>query len=246
MKKYIYILFFIFISCDSENAGDCWQKAGTIITEEIALETFDEVTIHEGIALVVKSGETQKVLLETGKNLLPEISFEVIENQLIIRNNNNCNFVRPYGITKVYITSPNLTTIRNASEQNVASDGVLTFPNLYLRSSGEKTNYLAVGDFNLTINNESLRIWSNGVSNFNINGSTKNLDILFSDGDTRFNGENLIANEVVVKNVSSNDILVNPVNSLTGSIHSTGSIISFNKPPVVNVEELGIGKLIFK
>ncbi|HKJ07294.1 MAG TPA: head GIN domain-containing protein [Flavobacteriaceae bacterium] len=246
MKYYVYILFFVFISCNNEDVGDCWQKEGDMVTEEIQLNTFEEITIHEGISLVIKTGTAQKVMLETGKNLLPEISFKIIENRLIIRNHNTCNFVRPYGITKVYITSPNITSIRNASEQNVLSDGELTFPNLYLQSSGEKTKYLAVGDFNLKVNNENLRIWGNGISNFNIEGTTNNLDVLFSDGDTRFNGEKLIANTVKVKNVSSNDILVYPINSLTGSIHSTGNVVAFNQPPIVEVEELGIGKLIFK
>lgn len=247
MKKLIYLfLITIVFSCDSEDAGDCFQKAGTIITEEIELSSFQKIVVHEGVGLIIETGTEQKVVIETGKNLLNDISAVVIDNELILRNNNTCNFVREYGITKVHITSPSITTIRNASEQEVISKGTLTFPNIYLRSSGEKSNFLAVGDFNLDLDCERISIWSNGVANFHLRGKANNLNVGFSDGDTRFEGKDLIVQNVTVTNVSSNDVLINPIQSLKGSIHSTGNVISFNQPPVVEVEELSVGKLIFK
>ncbi len=247
MKKIIYIICLIgFISCNSEDAGNCWQTAGTIIQQEFETPVFTRILVQKKVELIITEGPTQKVVVETGKNLMPDIEVQVIDNQIIITNHNTCNFLRDYGLTKVYITSPNITEIRNASELNVSSAGVLTYPTLYLRSTGEKNDYLAVGDWHLNIENTKVIIWSNGISNFYINGTTNNLDINFSDGDTRFEGENFIAQQVKVKNVSSNDMLINPVESLTGSIHSTGNVVSYNTPPVVNVEELSVGKLIFK
>jgi hypothetical protein len=247
MKKLIYLfLITLFFSCDSEDTGDCFQKAGTIITEEIDVSPFEKIVVHEGIGLIIETGTEQKVVVETGKNLLNDITAVVIDNELILKNNNTCNFVRDYGITKVHITSPNISIIRNASEQDVVSKGILTFPSLYLRSSGEKSNFLAVGDFDLAIDNNRISIWSNGIANFYLRGKTNSLDVGFTDGDTRFNGKDLIAQNVNVRNVSSNDVLVNPIQSLKGSIRSTGNVISFNQPPVIEVEELSVGKLIFK
>ena len=247
MKNIIYIICLIgFISCNSEDAGNCWQTAGTIIQKEFETPNFTKILVQKKVELIITEGPIQKVVVETGKNLMPDIEVEVIDDQIILTNHNTCNFLRDYGLTKVYITSPNITEIRNASELNVSSNGVLTYPSLYLRSTGEKNNFLAVGDWHLNIKNNKVTVWSNGISNFYLNGTTNNLNLIFSDGDTRFEGENFIAQEVIVKNVSSNDMLVNPVQSLTGTIHSVGDVISFNKPTVVNVEELSVGKLIFK
>lgn len=249
MKNYIlYITLIItFYGCNSEDSGDCFQTAGTTIFKEIEVPSFSTILVQERVGLILEEGPVQKVIIETGKNLLPDVSVEVIDNELILNDNNACNFVRDYGITKIHITSPNITKIRNASEQDVNSKGVLTFPSLYLQSVGDKTKYLGAGDFNLNIENESLRIWGNAICNFNIKGSSQKLDISLSDGDTRFNGEYLIAEEVIVRQVSSNDILVYPTQSLKGSIYSTGDVISFNKPPIVEVEEISsYGKLIFK
>jgi hypothetical protein len=247
MKKIIYIICLIgFISCNSEDAGNCWQTAGTIIQQEFETPSFTKILVQKKVELIITEGPVQKVIVETGKNLMPDIEVQVVGDQIILTNHNTCNFLRDYGLTKVYITTPNITEIRNASELNVSSNGVLTFPTIYLQSTGEKNDFLAVGDWHLNINNNKVIILSNGISNFYINGSTNNLDIIFSDGDCRFEGENFIAQQVKIKNVSSNDMLVNPVESLTGSIHSTGDVISFNTPPVVNIEELSVGKLIFK
>ena len=247
MKKILYIVCLITIfSCNSEDAGDCLQTAGTIIQQEFDVAPFTKILVNKKVALVISEGPTQKVVVETGKNLMPDIEAQVIDNQIILINHNTCNFFRDYGITKVYITSPNINEIRNASELNVTSEGELTFPSLYLRSTGEKSKYFAVGDWHLNINNNRVTIWSNGISTFYIKGSTNNLDVGFSDGDTRFEGENFIVKNVTVRNVSSNDILINPIESLKGSIHSVGDVISFNKPAIVEVDVQSKGKLIFK
>jgi len=248
MKKIIYIFtLLIFASCNDENANNCFQSAGEITQVEIELPTFDKVVVHERIELIITEGPEQKVIVESGENLLPEITVEVINNELVLTNYNTCNFFREYDLTKVYVTSPNLTTIRNASEYNVSSNGVLTYPSIYLRSSGEKSEFLAVGDWHLNIQNENVKIWGNGIAVFYLEGTTNNLDLSFSDGNTRFEGENFKAQHIKVRQVSSNDMLIFPIQSLTGTIHSVGDVISFNKPPLIEVEALSdYGKLIFK
>jgi hypothetical protein len=75
---------------------------------------------------------------------------------------------------------------------------------------------------------------------------SNNLDVGFSDGDTRFEGKDFIVKNITVRNVSSNDVLIYPTEKLTGSIHSTGNVISYNKPPIVDVDVQSVGKLIFK
>ena len=246
MKKLFLILTISFlIGCDSENVGDCIQAAGDITQVEVSVDAFTKITVHRRVALEIKEGPVQKVVVETGENLQPEIELKVVDNELIIRNHNECNFFRDYGITKVYVTSPNLTYIRNASELNITSNGVLTYPDLYLRSSGERNEFLSVGDWFLNIDNQKVRIWSNGIANFYMQGKTDLLDVHFSDGDTRFEGKEFRAKKIIAKNVSSNDMLLYPIEEITGSIHSTGDIILFNVPPIIEVEELNdFGQLI--
>ena len=245
MKKIIYIFLIASLyNCDNEDAGDCVQTAGDIVKVGIDSQSFNKIVIHKNIELIVIDGPVRKVEIETGENLLNDIKAEVINNELILKNDNSCNFFRDYNLTKIFVTSPDINTIRNASELNVSSIGALTYPSLTLRSTGETGTFLSVGDFHLTIENTNVSIWSNGIANFYIDGHTDNLNVNFSDGDTRFEGENFIAKNITVRNVSSNDILIYPTESVSGTIHSTGDVILYNTPPIVDVEELSVGKLI--
>lgn len=248
MKIILYILVFsLIMSCDSEDAGDCFQKAGTIIQEEVTVSSFNKILVNRDVELIIKDGVTQSVTIETGKNLLNDVIVEVIDEQLILTDNNTCNYIRNYGITKVYITSPNIREIRSSTQYDISSDGVLTYPNLTILSEDfSEPDTFTSGNFNLQIDNNSFRLVFNNLSNCFISGKTNNLNITFAAGTSRFEGRDLIAENITIWNRSSNDMILNPQQSLTGLISGAGDVISVNRPPVVDIEEKYRGRLIFE
>jgi len=68
----------------------------------------------------------------------------------------------------------------------------------------------------------------------------------FYAGSSRFEGENLIAKNIEVYHRGSNDMIVNPIQSLTGELRGTGNLISVNTPPTVDIEQIYNGTLIFE
>lgn len=248
MRKLIYILVLSLVfACDSENAGDCFQKTGTIIQQEVALDTFDKILVNRDVELIIKDGASQQILIETGENLMNDVEAIVVDGKLILTDNNACNYVRDYGITKVYVTSPNITEIRSSTQYTVSSDGVLTYPSLtVLAEDFGVPDTFTNGNFNLEIDNNSFILVFNNLANCFISGKTTNLSVTFAAGTSRFEGADLVAENVKVSNRSSNDMVVNPQASLTGSIRGTGDVISVNKPPVIDIEEIYKGRLIFK
>ena len=234
-------------ACDSENAGDCFQKTGTIIQQEFSVDVFTKILVNRDIELIITDGTTQKIVVETGENLMNDVEVIVTDGKLTLTDNNSCNYVRDYGITKVYVTAPNITEIRSSTQYTVSSNGVLSYPSLSVLSEdfgaeGSFTN----GNFDLEIDNTSFSLVFNNLSNCFISGKTENLRITFAAGTSRFEGRDLIAQFVTVSNRSSNDMVVNPKQSLTGTIRGPGDVISVNKPPVVDVEEIYKGRLIFE
>lgn len=244
--KYIVVLFLI-IACDSEDAGDCFQKAGSIIQEEVTVSDFDKILVNRDIELIIKEGLTQSVIIETGTNLMNDVIAEVVDGKLTLTDNNTCNYVRDYGITKVFITSPNITEIRSSTQNDISSDGVLTYPSLTILSEdfGVPDTFTSA-NFNLQIDNNSFNVVFNNLSNCFISGQTNSLRITFAAGTSRFEGRHLIAENVDVWNRSSNDMIVNPQQEITGKISGTGNVISVNTPPVIDVEEVYKGRLIFE
>lgn len=236
------------VACNSENAPDCFQNSGAIIQQEFSVDEFTKITVFPRVELIVKQEATQKVVVETGAYLLSDIEVTVENDRLLITNNNACNLTRNYGITKVYVSAPNLTQIRNASGLTVSSDGILGYDNLKLVSEdfnadGDVNNN---GDFNVKVACVNLKCEVNNLSSIFISGTVEDLFIGYYSGDARFEGRHLIAQNVDIFQRSSNDMIINPQQSLIGEIRSTGDVIVVHTPPTVAVEQFYTGQLIFE
>lgn len=233
-------------SCDSENAINCFQTAGSSIQQEIEVGSFNKILVNRDITLVVKEAPTHSVIIETGSNLINDVKVKVENGQLILTDNNTCNYIRDFGITKITVSTPTLVEIRTSTQYTITSEGVLGFENFTLISENFNIpGTFTVGDFDLEMDANNLTILSNGLSTFYLNGAVNNLVVRFYAGDGRVEAENLLAQNVVVFHRGSNDMIVNPQQSIKGSIVSTGNIIAKNQPPIVDVEVLFSGQLFF-
>lgn len=249
MKKILLVLSLVLLfSC--EKPGDCVESLGDSVTKEIPVsaEGFTRVEIHKGIELIVTQGPEYKVVIETGENIIDDIEVTQSGNILSCRNNNTCNWVREYGVTKVHVTAPNLTDLYSKSERNISSVGVLTYPVLRLFSldtDGDGLEGAGTGDFLINVNNNQLVIQSNNVSRFYISGTTTQGLFEFYAGDSRIEAQNLTAQDIIVFHRGSNDMIVKPINSITGKMVSTGNIVLKNNPPLVDVQQLYQGQVIY-
>lgn len=237
-------LIILLCSCDSKNANDCFQTAGAIIQKEVKVGAFSKILATEEVILILKQGTTQQVIIETGENLLNDVEAYVEEGRLILNNNNSCNYVRDYELTKIYVTSPDLTEIRCATNRYIKSEGILAYPNLTILSEDSQSNYLISGDVELALDSEKVSVVANGTSIFRISGKAMQLSIVFASNNCRFEGGNFIVDQIDLSHSSSNDIIVNPQIALRGIIYSTGDVISKNQPNIIEVEQRYKGKLI--
>ena len=246
MKKLAYIVTLLLFTCNSEDANDCFQTSGNIIQETVEISSFEKILVNRDIELIIKESQEFKVTIETGENLINDVKVAVIDGQLVLTDTNSCNYVRDYGITKIYVEAPNLTEIRTSSQYEISSDGILNYKTLTLFSedfSGESE--FTVGDFRLTVASETISIASNNISFFYLDGTVTNLFVGFYSGSGRFEGGNLVAQDVTIYHRGSNDMVVNPQMSLMGELRGTGDLISVNEPPLVNVERFYTGQLFF-
>lgn len=249
MKKIYYFIFVLLcFACDSENASDCFQLKGDTVQVQFELADFSKIRIEQNVSLVLKQGETQEVVLETGENLLPDVLVYVENEVLVVRDNNACNYVRDFGVTRAIVTSPNISEIRNGSSYDVIGQGVLNFPALSLVSNttGGFEDIRKSGDFTLTINTTQLNVEANGFSGFFIDGKAENATISFEDKSPRFEGANLFVDHLRIFHRSANKMIVNPQLSIRGSIVGVGDVIAITRPGIIEVEELYSGRLLFQ
>jgi len=247
MFSFAIICFVATTSCDSENGLNCTQTAGDIQSFEVDVDPFDKVVIFERMGATFKQGPIQKVVVTTGENLFNDIDLKVIDGRLEIVNNNGCNVIRDYGVTQIEITSPNLTEIRTSTGEDLKSDGVLNYPNLTLLSEDTalEDEFNTDGDFRLQLNVQNLKIVSNNLSYFYLNGNVQNADITFLDGDGRIYAQDLEIQNAQIFHRGTSEWRMDVKQNIAGTINGYGDVILNNRPTVVDVDVTWRGRLIF-
>lgn len=252
MKRILGIILstLFLVSCNGDQAWDCFQNSGDLVAQEYDLEGFHSIIVWNRVKLYVAYGEPEQVIVETGENLMNEVLVRVEDSILKVSDRNSCNYTREYGITKVFVRvkRPDLE-IRNSSGLAVEGVGPIKFNNLALLSEDREQadEFHIDGDFifdDLQVNN--IEISANGVSRFYLKGTALTAHIGLYDGDVRVEGAELEVGNVYLFHRSTNKMIVNPQNLIQGTITGLGDVISVNHPPEVNVEELFTGKLIFE
>lgn len=248
MKKIIIatVLFITLISC--EKPSDCIESAGNTITKIVEVTPFTRVEVYTGIELIITQGTEYKVEIVTGENIIENVEVKQEGSVLKLKENSSCNWVREYGQTKVYITAPNIEDIYSKSDRKISSNGVLTYPILRLFAldkDGDGKEGAGTSDFYINVNNSQLVIENNNVARYFISGNTNQAFFNFYAGDGRIEAPNLTAQTIKVFHRGSNDMIVKPIQSIVGKMVSTGDIILKNNPPIVDVEELYQGQVIY-
>ncbi len=246
-RQLIVFAGFLIWGCNGDNVPDCFQNAGDIVRNEVVLPTFQKITVFEGVELILEQGTQQRVEIETGENLLNEVTAEVEGDRLILRNGNNCNLFREYGITRVFVTSPDINEVRSSTGWPIRSGNTLQYETLSLvsESFNNPETETTDGSFDLEVDVQQLQLVANGIAYFRLRGSVGRFTATIAAGDSRIEAEELEAGEVVINHRGSNDMLVAPREILRGVIRGTGDVLSFNRPDSVDVEELFRGRLIF-
>ena len=241
-KIVFFLLVFLLVSCGISE--DCFKGNGNQVTQTFLLENFSKIKVYDGVGLVVKEGSNYEVKVVTSDNIIDDLEVRLDGDMLVVKDNSSCNIARDYRQTTVYVTAPNLTEIHSKTDQEIRSDGVLNYSDLKLFSI-DISDGAGTGNFRLVLNSTNFYVESNNVSNFYITGQTENLHVFFSWGNGIFYGENLVANTITFYHRGSNDVILFPINSISGDIYSTGNVVLKNNPiESPNVIQHFTGRLI--
>ena len=237
------LLLFVFYGCS--NVGDCLTTAGTIIQEELQVDPFDRILVNEDVEMIVSQGDAYKVVVETGENLIGDFSAEVVDGKLILTMGNTCELIRPHNITKVYVTAPELREIVSSTQFRISSVGVLSYERLKISSfTFSDDRWVVNGEFDLNVDVGELNVLGNEMANFEVQGKADVLKVLLKDGSVRLYAPELTVRAAEVIHRSTLNITINPTESVTGELLSTGDLILVNTPPVIDVVQKYKGQVI--
>jgi hypothetical protein len=243
MRLIRFIPLFILIAsggCKKENLCDCFKGTGKPATETRELKAFSRIEMEDklDVYFTQSSDSSYGVTIEGGKHLLKLIKLEVVGNELRIRNDNKCDFMRNYkkGHIKVHVKAPGLTYITNKSVGNFYSENTLT---------GDVIEYdiQNSGNVTLSVNCNAVNGHLHGAGDATVSGSTLNNSI-HSTGQSFINTENLSTPFSYIYYNSSGEAKIYATGEILAEIYGSGNVYYRGNPGIITVKAYGKGKLI--
>ncbi len=233
------LLLFVFLSCNKETAPDFIQTTGPVVTVDRSVPDFTEIELFNSIDLVLTQDSVNKLSIEAGQNLIPDIRTEVNNGKLQIKNTNKFNFLRSYKkkIT-VYASCKKLLQLTyrgagNIRSSNTLTDSVFNFDCHKGTGNVELTITAQEGHFNL----------HTGQCTLILNGAI-GLNYLYQAGNGYTDAGALKTGYTFVTNKGTNDLKINVKDVLFAKLNYLGNIYYKGNPSDLGSEITDKGQLI--
>lgn len=234
MKQITIISFILIILLQFTSCKRAPLSTGEMTTEVRQLEHFSKLKLFNNVNVTIMPCDTFMIEISAGKNLIKNITSEVNNDTLIIKNNNLCNWLRDYD-------SPVNATI-------------------YLKKL-YYIHYESVGDLKcnkplIDCNNNFYLFVDEGSGNIDLELYYKDVTLFFDDGSCVINIDgyadnayitnktfgildagDLQARYVNVLSNSPNETYIHCINTLTAQIMSIGNIYYRGTPDSISVNK---------
>jgi len=255
-------LCLLFVGCsfsiESVINNEKIKGEGEIITEQFALESFENLELKRGWQVILQPASSNYMVVEANENLLEVFEYENQNGKLKVSASKQISTADAKQIT-LYFTE-DIESIRASSGTEVTSLERLGFGNLSLDlSSGSEVNLnlkvesldaetssgaeltLALASDDLAIESSSgsivfvdaeaisTRVESSSGAEVVLKGETEQLKIETSSGST-VNAKGFMAKDVITEASSGSSISVYPIENLKAGSSSGGTINYYTKP----------------
>lgn len=227
------------LSCNKENAGDCIQTTGNIITQTREVLKFDKIQIEDNINLFISQDSTSGITIEAGENLMPEIITEIHGDTLIIRNDNSCNWVRRFDIpVNMWVNVTDLRNLYIHGYGTISNTGTLELDSFRLDSweSASKVNLTIHANYtNFHMNTGPLDLTASGVTNS---------CYMYAAGFAVANTSKLETKNMQINSSGTGDFYVHASEILGAEIKSFGNVYYEGNPTQITTKISGSGQLL--
>lgn len=247
--KKILLLFLgasLLATCSPDDFKDCLLSSGSLVVEEIQLDSFEEIIVGRNIALTIIPAENNALKIEGRRNHVTDFDWRIEYNSLRIEANSLCSAGFSEAPLVVELYAENLTRIVSGTQFLIKSEVPLTFPELTIVNERFVDSRAGnTGLYDLLFDNDEVYYVANNVLTSTFRGTTNKLRLLKTGNFGAIDASSLEAKSVEVFHRGFNDILVHPTEILYAEIRSTGNLILVNEPDQIEVETFFTGQLIY-
>jgi len=234
------VFLFSLVSCDRENAPDCFQSGGDEATEIRSLEGFSELELRDYIQYELVQSEQFGVEIRGPKNLLNDVRTDVKSGRLIISNENTCNFMRSYK-RKIFvrISAPEFGVIDHYASGDVNSNDTIRqkrFIMNFRHATGRVNLKFHCDTVSLSMHTGSADCMATGISH-----TTE----LFAGGLGYLDASGLQTQNVFINQSSIQPLKAQASSYMFCLIKGRGDVLMYEEPDHSDVQIEAEGELIF-
>ncbi len=228
----VLLLSGCFIDIDDDAPFRCVFGEGSVITDSLNLNNFDGIILDIPAEVDIRIGAEQRVVVEGKPNILSELEWDV-RNGVWEIEFDRC--VRDMGTLKIFITLPNLRSVKNRGSGIIRSSEELSLGDLDLEVNGS-------GDIELQLQADDLRIINTGSGDLLLSGTADELNARLSGSGDLF-GFPLPVREADVTITGSGDAEVRVADLLRARLSGSGDL-RYKGQPTIDVIQSGSGRLV--
>jgi len=208
----------------SEN---CFTSSGELTRDTLTVTSFDSIYLFDNVTLVLTQDSINRVCVEAGKNIISGITAEVSGNNLVIHNNNSCNWLREYSNPMVYVS---FSYYKQLLFLYYKSSGDMRSTNVLVNDSIEVHTWGGSGTIALHINcRKGTFVQHMGTVDFLLQGICEESNIFAGDYGL-FDLRDLRTGYTYIKNYGTNNCYVQAKHELNATVGSIGNIY-YKTPP---------------
>jgi len=229
------LILAVFFSTSCIYTGPSLRGNGNVIEENRKVGDFEEIIVSRGMNVYISQGDVTKVMVKADENLLDAIITRMEGDALKVTSNAN---IRTATIKKVFVTVPDIESIKTSSGSNVFSETVIRSKSLDLSSS-------AGSNLKLEVKTGKLEASVSAGSNIKLEGMTDYFYGKASSG-SNLKAENLSSKNSELKVSSGANIWIKVKEELQAQASSGGNIFYYGNPEFTDIEKSSGGNVTKK
>lgn len=223
-----------------DSFNECLSGPGQTTTKRIGLYPFKNVKLRDNIGLTLVNGSVYEMEVTAGKNIIPMLGIEIINQTLNLRNNSTCPLLKdPWKTIEVRLTVPELDTIFVENHGDINSMLPFETDDLVIRISDSPSN------INLEVKTDYVRVENlTGTGDIALKGFSEVADC-YHAGYGTIDFRYLVCQEVNINSTSVNHCYIRAGEDyLFAVVSGEGNIYYHNDPIRLDLKLEGQGRLI--
>lgn len=235
MKRIIYLLTGIFLALGISSCifTPTIKGNGNVVEQERHLNDFDKIKASRGMNVYITQGNETEVLVKADENLLEVIKTEVVGDVLEVKATSN---IRNAEENKVFITLPEVESIKASAGCNVYSENEINSKSLEISAS-------AGSNIHLSIKTQEASAKASAGSNINLEGEAENFYGKASAGSNIKAGELKTSNTEAKVSAGAN-IWISTKSKLQANASSGGNVFYSGDPTHTDINKSSGGNVI--